>query len=269
MVMEPEKVSTIASSVKEKVVETQNGIPTFFDNLIINHSTFYLNNISKDYSTLERAITTLDLKGGERFVDLSKRVKEYPFSDLDAYSRVCSQGVLNCIKWRNKPLFKSSQDFVIYNLLIAELRPSTIIEIGSTEGSLFWLNDICLMNNIEVDIIGFDKRKLPYLDARIKTYQGDLANIESILTKEILSEIKHPVLIIEDAHMYIGKVINYLKEFLLPNDYFIIEDSISKQNDILDSFINDTEGKFLVDTYYTDFFGINTVSSVNSILKKI
>ena len=51
-------------------------------------------------------------------------------------------------------------------------------------------------------------------------------------------------------------------------DYVDVEDSKKQQNSI-GAFIMNDQNSFMTDTFYTDFFGRNSVSAKNSILKKV
>jgi hypothetical protein len=48
-------------------------------------------------------------------------------------------------------------------------------------------------------------------------------------------------------------------------DYLVIEDSYTKQNRISEMIVGQ---RYLIDSKYTDFFGINCTSAVNSIFLK-
>ncbi|MEV3160396.1 hypothetical protein ABNC97_20525 [Paenibacillus larvae] len=54
---------------------------------------------------------------------------------------------------------------------------------------------------------------------------------------------------------------------MVAGDYIIIEDSLTKQEDV-GQWGSKNEQDFTVDTYYTDFFGINATSAVNTIITK-
>ncbi|MCC3655690.1 hypothetical protein LIX60_30380 [Streptomyces sp. S07_1.15] len=50
-----------------------------------------------------------------------------------------------------------------------------------------------------------------------------------------------------------------------PGDYLVIEDSIVKRADLL-AFLESAERRYALDTRYTDAFGENVTSAVDSIL---
>ena len=52
---------------------------------------------------------------------------------------VLSQGTHGLFTWKNHTIFKSVYDLAIYSMLIEELKPDVIIEIGSGKGgSAVW-----------------------------------------------------------------------------------------------------------------------------------
>ena len=59
---------------------------------------------------------------------------------------VTSQGVKDCMTWKGNPLYKSVYDFSLFPIMIWDIQPKTIIEIGSGNGnSAIWMDDICKM----------------------------------------------------------------------------------------------------------------------------
>lgn len=261
----------IVNYIKWKVIEEQNGIGTFLDNIVISISQHenYKDKNSLAYHLLQRVIHTFEKSTNKRFVSIQERINNLQLSDLDFISRNYSQGVRSCVKWRNDPLFKSVYDLAIYQMLIYELRPLTIIEIGSTKASLNWLKDLTLLFNIESKIIGIDLNKPNEIIDNVEFIQGDIKNISDLLPASYLHELPRPWLIIEDAHVYTLNILNYFSKYLMPGDYLIIEDSINKQTILKTWYKKIQPNHFVVDTYYTDFFGVNSTSAANSIIKRV
>ncbi|MEJ8545584.1 CmcI family methyltransferase [Brevibacillus borstelensis] len=254
-----------------KVKNEQNGIATFFDNLILSEGNAFLENKMQDeLSTkiLERAIDTLSLSGQNRYVEVVSRITRLPFSDLDGYNRLCSQGVSNCFHWKGYPLFKSTYDLAIYQMMLSEIKPATIIEIGSTYASLCWLKDMSDLFNLQACIVGIDQNYPGSIPKNIEFRQGNVSEIHRLLPQERLLSLPKPLLIIEDAHFEVLTVLRYLGNVLTPNDYLVVEDSLRKQDVVLE-WAKEMNNQFVVDTYYTDFFGINTTTAVNTILTRL
>ena len=54
-----------------------------------------------------------------------------------------SQGTTACLAWKGSPLFKTVFDFAILPMLLWELKPASVFEIGSGAGaSARWIADI-------------------------------------------------------------------------------------------------------------------------------
>lgn len=247
--------------IKYKVDTNQEGVGTFLDNIVLESE-------NKTHNIFNRILDTFEKTGRNRFVPILNRLRNLRTSDLDFIGRLYSQGVHNCMSWRGKPLFKSVHDFAIYQMLIYELCPGTIIEIGTTNTSLLWYKDIVKMFNINTRIVGIDLRKPNNLDDDIHFIHGDIKNIPQLLPQALLDSFPKPWLIIEDAHAHTLDVISYVANSLTSGDYFIIEDSINKIDTIRIWANRIEEESFAIDTYYTDFFGVNATSAANSIITK-
>ena len=129
-------------------------------------------------------------------------------------------------------------------------------------------------------------------DSRIHFLEGDCNTISEVLPQEQLSQLPHPWLIIEDAHVNLIGVLTYFHQNgLQSGDYLIVEDT----NKILDSkdiwqslgdldesellsgrkmddlrkWLMTYQDEYLVDTYYLDRYGYNVSKNCNSILKKV
>lgn len=261
-------------SVRSKMIDTskkisreQNGVATFFDNLILQEGDRALKT-NKISAELRRAINTYEFNRKERFTPLLNRISEHQHSDIEGYTLVCSQGTKNVMTWLNEPLFKSVFDLSIYQMLITEISPKTIIEIGASKASLTWLKQMTELNNQKIRIIGIDSNNIIGLPVEIDFINEDILNIKSILNKDKIKNLARPILIIEDAHAHLEVVYDYVFSILEHDDYFIIEDSITKQK-IIKEVTNDIDhSKLFVDTKYTDYFGINSTTAVNSIITK-
>jgi len=179
------------------------------------------------------------------------------------------QGVVSSLEWKNMPLIKTVEDFAIIPLLIQKIKPQTIFEIGSGIGaSAIWLADQLKINEIDGKVYSFDKCKPNIAYETVDFIEGDATQIENLLDKYRVQLFPHPWLIVDDDHTTIVPVLEYLSPLMQIGDYVFVEDS-SEQKKEIGAFMMRNDNSFLVDTYYTDFFGINTVSAKNSIFKKV
>jgi cephalosporin hydroxylase len=195
--------------------------------------------------------------------------------------------------WKNLLLNKGPIELALYPLLIDELRPLTIIELGALHGgSAVWLADITRglsesprIISIEIDIKLVDENALN--DSRIEFIEGDAWMIEEILPSHFLDGCPHPWLIIEDCHVNTSGILDHFYNAgLSVGDYLIIEDT---NQDAWDAWLlhwmdesRVSRGKqklpnlrkwlslhlnMRVDTFYQDFYGYNVGKNWNSILR--
>lgn len=179
-----------------------------------------------------------------------------------------SQGWFDCLTWKDTILFKTTFDLAIYQMLMWELKPKTILELGSgTGGSAMWMSDLLTAYDMDCKIISVDIIPPPIQYKNVTFLKGDAFKIEAALDAETLTQLPHPWLIIEDAHANVQGVLNYFHQFMKTGDYLNIEDSQGKQHDIA-AFLQDKKGSYMVDARYCDFFGRNLTCSWNSIFRR-
>ena len=180
-----------------------------------------------------------------------------------------SQGVKDCMTWRGIALGKSVYDFALIPMIIWEIQPATILEIGSGEGaSAVWMADLCKSYGLSTKVHSIDIEPPSIEYEGVTFYKGDSREINNtMLDIEWRTwprpTLPHPWLILEDAHVEVNKVITYFEKHMHTGDYIIIEDSKGKLQTKLE--IPDT---LHVDAYYCDYFGINATSAMNTILCK-
>jgi cephalosporin hydroxylase len=181
-------------------------------------------------------------------------------------------------------------------MLLHELRPKTIIELGAFNGgSAVWLADHldifqteCAVYSLDIDLsLLHDKAKA---DKRIHFIQGDCNDLSSSLSPELLAILAHPWLVIEDAHVNLTGVLEYFHyQGLQSEDYLIVEDTNQfmweywrehwdDQEEIergyqkmidLKNWLISHSNEYFIDTHYQDMYGINGSKCWNSILKRV
>jgi len=196
--------------------------------------------------------------------------------------------------WKGIQMDKSPLEIALYPMLIYELQPKTIIEIGAdTGGSAIWLADNLELFGIKGSVYSIDI-DLSLLDEKAKAnpkvnfLEGDCNNIDKILSATLLSTLPHPWLIVEDAHVNLVGILDYFHHNgLQSGDYLIIEDTnqdlwktwsdwgdkefLARMGDklgLLRNWLMKHENEYLIDTYYLDMFCYNGSKNWNSILKR-
>lgn len=175
--------------------------------------------------------------------------------------------------------FKTPFDLQLYMSLIWDLKPQTILEFGAMEGgSALWFADQMTAHQIPCCVKIFERFPKGIHDL-VRTHPGiqiqeiDLNNIETELKPAMLEHLPRPWLVIDDAHANMLNVINTVSKYLMPGDYYIVEDIFLTHFWTRPEKINELcqvidKNDFLVDTKYTDAFGYNVTCAPNSWLKK-
>jgi cephalosporin hydroxylase len=281
----------LARSLREKLLNKieneQSGVPTFFDKFILkaveNVSTIASGWSNSPAPALEnpeqRAAFANSLaslmfyasqSGRSRFASyLDRRYETHnrrpaPW-ELSSTQWTGLQGLENCLTWGGLPLFKTVFDFAIYPMLICQLKPRTIIELGSGSGaSAIWFADTLTGFAIPGRVISLDISPPSVVHPNATFLKGDCHQIEQSLPSELLQTLEHPWIVIEDAHVNMHGVFAYFRNNLKQGDYFIVEDSGAKHPS-LEHFMKEFGDEFWVDTMYTDYFGRNSTCSADSI----
>lgn len=165
---------------------------------------------------------------------------------------------------------KSPIDLWLYSACLWELKPRTVIELGSLQGgSALWLVDQTDAMGLDCEVHSFDvlskavspRAKHP----RLHFHQADVSSLES-LDAGLLRKLPHPWLVIDDAHVNVLNVLSFMREFMDEGDYFVKEDTDGLGTTAENAeYLNLAESLGLyVDRIYTDGFGFNVTTARNS-----
>jgi cephalosporin hydroxylase len=197
-----------------------------------------------------------------RFVDYRDR-RAFAGRMPNMSTFVHSQGAMAPLKWKGQPMMKTTWDFALSAIMVQELRPKTIIELGTASGaSAIWYADLQSAANLVPNVITLDRAQPQQSYKGVRFLQGDTQHIEHYLSEEILMDQPHPWLVFEDAHCNIGGILRYFDIFFVKGDYLLIED-VDAERELL-PFLSDRES-YKVDTRYTDYFGHNTTCAADQI----
>ncbi|MGB5634802.1 MAG: CmcI family methyltransferase [Waterburya sp.] len=198
--------------------------------------------------------------------------------------------------WNDIFIDKGFFELSLFPMLVRELKPQTIIELGALSGgSAVWFADLLEMSQIkgavysvDVDLCLLDDKAKA--DSRINWIEGDCNNISAVLTPDLLSTLPHPWLVLEDCHVNTVGICEYFhNNGLQSGDYLIVEDTnklvpqywmsrwkdtpelkrIEQKIDEVRDWLKDREDQYLVDTYYLDMYGYNVSKNWNSVFKKV
>jgi len=180
------------------------------------------------------------------------------------------------------PMIKSPFDYAIYQMLIWELKPDLIIEIGTNlGGSAFYYANILdslnrgIIHTIDILDLVNDKRIIDH--PRIKRFHKgfqlyDLSQASGYNNILIIDDGSHMFQDVKDALIKFNHLVSV-------NSYFIVEDGIIDElglgkvyeggpNKAIREFLAGNSS-FEIDLKWTNFFGINATFNTNGFLKKI
>jgi len=184
------------------------------------------------------------------------------------------------VTYRGVKAIRCPFDYVIYQMLINEVKPDLIIEIGTRfGGGALYLAD--LLDNIgggivhTVDIVDNIDEKVKN-DRRIKFFFDGWQGYNLDNAKDFKK-----ILIIEDgSHLYedtLG-ILNKFNTLVSEGSYLIVEDGIINELGLEKKYNGGplraireflpSHSEFFVDRKWCDMFGINATFNVNGYLKK-
>jgi cephalosporin hydroxylase len=185
------------------------------------------------------------------------------------------------VSYRGVRYIRCPFDYIMYQMIINEIKPDLIIEVGTNAGGgALYMADI--MNNVghgeihTIDIVNMVDNDLVKNHPRIKRFLGGYQSYD-------LSQVNgfETVLVIDDGSHTYEDVIASLEKFKnIPsvNSYFIVEDGIIDELGYpnynggplraIDEFLQ-SNSDYIIDRRWCDFFGKNATFNVNGYLKKI
>jgi cephalosporin hydroxylase len=195
------------------------------------------------------------------------------------------QQSLHNYTYRGVPMLKNPFDVALYQLLLWNLKPRTIFEIGSKSGgSGLWFGDLLKTFQIDGRVISIDIVRVDSVTHPAVTFmEGNGRELAKTLSPDFLQSLPRPWLVIEDAdHSYETSkaVLEFFDPLLRKDEYIVVEDGIISdlENDpdcnsgphrALKEFLPMHRGEYEIDGTYCDFFGYNLTWCTNGFLKKI
>ena len=184
-------------------------------------------------------------------------------------------------RYRGLPLLKNPFDLALYPMLLERVRPKTLIEIGSFDGgSAVWFAD----QAPQMQVVSIDVRPPAAIaHPRVRFLRGDAHELESVLTRDVMTAIERPLVVVEDSSHRASTtraVLDFFDEWLRPGEYIVIEDGILTAMRVADSydggplhaiheFLARSHKRYEIDRTLCDYFGHNVTWNVDGYLRRV
>jgi cephalosporin hydroxylase len=171
------------------------------------------------------------------------------------------------LTWKGQPIMKTPADLTLYQMLLWELKPDNIIDLGTWNGAtLDYLKTMCISFGLYPNIYSFD------IENKESNYYADNNDLNTYRQYEhIFRNLKGKTLLIEDSHVNWVNVVDYIFEFLKPEDYIIVEDIANRDAKKFQEFMSfyvKRKSEVLLDNKYINYFGPENTTCGVGILKK-
>lgn len=210
-----------------------------------------------------------------------------PFAaDLPPDSLTAIQGGTLRTRYRGRRLAKNPFDLVLYLQLLQNMRPRSIIEIGTSEGgSALWFADQARALGLDCQVVTLDRAAPATPLPDIRFFTADATDPEGSFPHDVIAGLPRPWLVTEDSahtHAACSAVLGYFHRLLQPGDRIVIEDGIvadlpGAQYDVYEDGPNRAVAEFLaahpgayrIDAELCDFFGHNVTFCPNGWLARL
>ena len=186
--------------------------------------------------------------------------------------------------YRGVPCLKSPIDVAIYLKLVWDVKPRTVIEVGTKAGgsAVLWA-DILAIYSLPAHVYSIDlERPAGMTDKRISFLQGDVRDLAPAFHRAGITAAPRPWLVTEDsAHTYDGcrAALHYLSTVMASGDVLVMEDGILAELGLKEryqggpsraiaEFMTEQPGEFEILRHYCDLFGPNATYNPNGYLRK-
>lgn len=178
---------------------------------------------------------------------------------------------------------KSPIDIAIYLALINEVRPRTIIEIGSKlGGSALMFRDFMSAAGLAPHVVSIDLTMPDLAVEGVRFIAGDVRDLARAFERHALGELPRPWLVSEDsAHAADAcrAALDFFAGRLQPGEWLVMEDGVLDElglsgqfdggpNRAIREFFARHPGIYEVGEKYCDMFGFNATYNPNGYLKR-
>jgi cephalosporin hydroxylase len=183
-----------------------------------------------------------------------------------------------------RPLLKNPFDLALYPMLLEQLRPRTLIEIGTDSGgSALWFAAQGQLLHLELHVVTIDLDPPDDVEhPAVEVVLGDADDLASVLPPERMRALARPLLVVEDSSHQASTtlaVLEFFDPWLEPGEYIVIEDGILTAMGVADrygggpgaaisEFLQRHPERYEVDRALCDHFGPNATWNVDGYLRR-
>ena len=152
---------------------------------------------------------------------------------INNFRRLCDEKKLwRIMQWRGYDSAKTPEDMWLYQETLTELRPSLIIEFGSSRGgtALFYADMLDLLRVPDGRVLSIDIQSRPNMPVhdRLTFFVGHSRHEPAIAAvKDAVAKARGPVLIIEDSEHTEQHIVGGLElyaDMVTVGSYYVVED---------------------------------------------
>ena len=186
-------------------------------------------------------------------------------------------------RYKGIECLRSPIDMAIHAQIVWDMKPKTIIEIGSHHGaSAVWMADLLQSYGRDMPVYSIDVKTPNLKDDRIEFIEGDVMNLGPAFDKFDLKNAPRPWFVLEDsAHTYpcCLAALEFLSQHMQTGDLLVMEDGLLDElgvsenygggpNRAVAEFMESQPGVFEVEEKYCDMYGRNATYAPNGYLAK-
>jgi tRNA (mo5U34)-methyltransferase len=186
--------------------------------------------------------------------------------------------------YKGIPCQKNPFDLALYQMLISEVRPRTIVEIGSFRGgSALWFADTMKAISLPPNVHSVDIEPVGIVTEGVTFHRGDANDLSLTLTQALMRTLPRPWLVIEDSPHHAQTtlaVLEFFHSWLDVDEYIVVEDGIVRELGIardfdggplvaISRFMTSHPAEYEIDRRYCDWFGDNVTYNVDGFLRRI
>jgi cephalosporin hydroxylase len=187
--------------------------------------------------------------------------------------------------YRGIPMLKNPFEVALYPLLFWQVKPRTVIEIGSyLGGSALWLADLMRNCDINGTVISIDIKTPAPPERRnnVRFLKGDANALDAVLSPAFLARLDRPLVVVEDSTHAAETTLAVLEFFgpvLRSGEYIVIEDGVVSDlgrahhfnggPGLAISLFLSGHPEFEIDAGFCDRYGHNFTGNPNGYLRRL